>query len=636
MNSTQIKKFCKALGVSLFSDNTKGWMQIQCPLAPYKHEKRKDENPSFGIKIKTGRASTAHCLSGETRVVTWGGIFAIKDLVGKSHKVLTEGGVWVEAPFKQYGRQELFKITLSLNGVTREVYATSEHRWFERSNQEPVCTKNLKPKHRLDAVVPSGKVPTPSLEGIRHGIIFGDGNVTPVGHQIILHGPKSKLKRFFGGCLMNPVTWHCCNLEGCERVRITNKGETWKELPSLDSDPSYLAGFIAGWVATDGCVTKTGIVLHNKQKENLEWLRVACLRIGMAVHPTKKWYREGYGGFSDIYGLSFVMSTFPRKMMLRGDKDFPEVKFDRLRWTVVSVEPTNKIEEVYCAEVPGTHSFVLEHNLLTGNCFTCGFGGDLMDLVIELKFYAGKSSGMNLKLAEELAEDDEEGGGLELSYIEDDEEEGDKDETVYFFEQWLDSFPECTKSRAGLAYFESRGVPRWVVEELGIRYDPNEKRVCFPIRNNAGHLVGLHGRSINDKIKPKYRMYTHTYPLKGGSNNPKYWYGEEWVDWDEPVVVVESVFDLTSVYRVYKNVICPLTAEISVKKIKRIQDALYIILMLDSDKAGRKASYKIKKNLPHITIKEIKLPKGEDPGDLSVSQLSKKLNPLLDNVLTGE
>jgi hypothetical protein len=37
-------------------------------------------------------------------------------------------------------------------------------------------------------------------------------------------------------------------------------------------------------------------------------------------------------------------------------------------WSVVSVEPTNRVEEVYCAVVPETHCFVLEDHVLTGNC----------------------------------------------------------------------------------------------------------------------------------------------------------------------------------------------------------------------------------------------------------------------------
>lgn len=57
---------------------------------------------------------------------------------------------------------------------------------------------------------------------------------------------------------------------------------------------------------------------------------------------------------------------------------------DRLRWRVVSVEETDEVEEVYCAEVPGEHVFALSGQLLTGNCFSCGYGGTFMDLVIDV------------------------------------------------------------------------------------------------------------------------------------------------------------------------------------------------------------------------------------------------------------
>ncbi|HEU0130357.1 MAG TPA: RtcB family protein [Mycobacteriales bacterium] len=41
---------------------------------------------------------------------------------------------------------------------------------------------------------------------------------------------------------------------------------------------------------------------------------------------------------------------------------------ERRGWTVVSVEETNRVEEVYCAVVEGTHSFTLEDHILTSNC----------------------------------------------------------------------------------------------------------------------------------------------------------------------------------------------------------------------------------------------------------------------------
>src|SRR3954453_11509145 len=53
-------------------------------------------------------------------------------------------------------------------------------------------------------------------------------------------------------------------------------------------------------------------------------------------------------------------------------------------WVVQSVEWSERLAGVYCAEVPGTHAFTLEDNLLTGNCFGCGVGGDVIRFVQEI------------------------------------------------------------------------------------------------------------------------------------------------------------------------------------------------------------------------------------------------------------
>jgi DNA primase len=58
---------------------------------------------------------------------------------------------------------------------------------------------------------------------------------------------------------------------------------------------------------------------------------------------------------------------------------------ERLGWVVESVEPTDRVEEVYCATVEGSHAFALEDNLLTGNCFGCGEGGDVISFVQKME-----------------------------------------------------------------------------------------------------------------------------------------------------------------------------------------------------------------------------------------------------------
>lgn len=53
----------------------------------------------------------------------------------------------------------------------------------------------------------------------------------------------------------------------------------------------------------------------------------------------------------------------------------------RFSWVVQSVEETNREEDVYCADVKNGHAFTLEDNILTGNCFGCGFTGRAVEFI---------------------------------------------------------------------------------------------------------------------------------------------------------------------------------------------------------------------------------------------------------------
>jgi len=56
-------------------------------------------------------------------------------------------------------------------------------------------------------------------------------------------------------------------------------------------------------------------------------------------------------------------------------------KWIKRGWVVDSIEIDVGTEEVYCAIVDKTHSFALEDNILTGNCFGCEAKGTIIDLV---------------------------------------------------------------------------------------------------------------------------------------------------------------------------------------------------------------------------------------------------------------
>jgi DNA primase len=57
-------------------------------------------------------------------------------------------------------------------------------------------------------------------------------------------------------------------------------------------------------------------------------------------------------------------------------------------------------------------------------------------------------------------------------------------------------------SRKGVEYLEGRGIPKDIAQLYGVRYDPTERRVVFPIIQE-GNLYGWQGRAILPEIKPK-------------------------------------------------------------------------------------------------------------------------------------
>src|SRR5690606_29035665 len=79
------------------------------------------------------KVSLINCLAGDTPVLTRQGIRPIRELAGQDVEILNGKGKWTFAPFKSFGVQDTFKVTLrwadNRRGKT-EIYATKDHRWF--------------------------------------------------------------------------------------------------------------------------------------------------------------------------------------------------------------------------------------------------------------------------------------------------------------------------------------------------------------------------------------------------------------------------------------------------------------------------------------------------------------------------
>lgn len=259
-------------------------------------------------------------------------------------------------------------------------------------------------------------------------------------------------------------------------------------------------------------------------------------------------------------------------------------------------------------------------------CLSCGFGGDLMDLLFRVSGMQQKNhaSGYNMPMASVLITNETDDYDLSFDGIPEYGEEKEKVEFP-FPESWLASFKSVLGFSEPVAYLKSRGVTKAIVDALSIKYDPLQKRIGFPFRNFKGELMGIQGRSI--EANPALRYYQYGYQKH---RNLHAWMGEDTVDFDMPVVLVEGPFDYTSVYRVYRNVMASFTSGLSVAKIKRIGDAAEIITLYDYGAGGTAARESVKKVLSGLPVAHaIPTKTQDDAGNMSIEEITKALSPLI-------
>jgi DNA primase len=220
-------------------------------------------------------------------------------------------------------------------------------------------------------------------------------------------------------------------------------------------------------------------------------------------------------------------------------------------WTVESVEQSGRVEEVFCAVVDEGHAFVLEDNILTGNCFGCGEGGDAIAFVQKIDHLSFTEA------IERLAAK----AGIQLRYTEGGyvpgRQKGERTRLVeahraaaeFYAEQLLTPAAEI-----GRRFLAERGFGRQEAERFGVGYAPNEwealvrhlrgrgfsdkelitgglasqgrrgpidrfrGRLIWPIRDLTGDVIGFGARRLEERDDgPKYLNTPETPLFKKGS-----------------------------------------------------------------------------------------------------------------------
>lgn len=299
------------------------------------------------------KATLINCFSGDTVALTKEGPRTLRELAGTSAKVMTGSG-WKTAEFRSFGEQKLWEVTFSNGQMIR---ATAGHEWIVRQFDlgqrdrgcEKVPTTELLARQAL--LLASGSRPPQDknwAEGLRHGLSYGN-------------------------------------------AEISGKSLPCKNLPADNASLSHWYGFICGLIASSGPQASIAKALTFTFDDHQTALRIVkkAAQVGMGTHVQST---------NELKISLLALAILPQDLILQQQLDdwllgyvtddgiarwikciseenqdvTSEVFFGTgiIGWnTVADVVETDVVEEVFCAVEPETHSFVIEGNILTGNCF---------------------------------------------------------------------------------------------------------------------------------------------------------------------------------------------------------------------------------------------------------------------------
>jgi DNA primase len=281
------------------------------------------------------------------------------------------------------------------------------------------------------------------------------------------------------------------------------------------------------------------------------------------------------------------------------------------------------------------------------HCFSCGRKGTLISFVADLE---GVSQAVAARWIRE-GFDDSFGRETTAAMLENaikEKESGPKTNSPIpkaaldiFYVDW-DLAYEAYNNKSlpkRLTYIFDRGFLPHTLKAYSIGYDSHSKRITIPLHNGSGDLLGFKGRATKLSQSPKYlgvgdREYTYYgFPTCKTSDLV---FGIETVNpSDDYVIIVEGEFDALMLRQNGFETAISLggsnTSDSQIQMIK--ENCSRAILLLDPDKAGKKAERNLSKSLlPFLPLKIAEVPKGLDPAEMTTDQITQAItqakNPL--------
>jgi NAD-dependent dihydropyrimidine dehydrogenase PreA subunit len=316
------------------------------------------------------------CFAPTEQFITSHGLRTFAEMENRSCRVLTDDG-FKPAYVRRFRRKPLVNVSLApafeerdryggtrlttrnISKFRKNVLATPTHGWVlaDGDRTDSLTTGQFVPSTRV-----SPKRESESYRlGVLHGLVFGDGswNKQEVRsgehlHYVQLYGTKvARFKDFFDQLNFSP----CLDVHpGYAGTGVVRAPANLKRTLPQTGDSEYIAGFVDGWVASDGDEVRAGSWrLRSTHHEALDWLQQAA--------PFAGYVTVGSGEEGNRVTNFGVRSRPIRWLYLATRETY---------WRVMSVEQVEADEEeTFCAVVPDKHTFTLAGGVVTKNCGAC-------------------------------------------------------------------------------------------------------------------------------------------------------------------------------------------------------------------------------------------------------------------------
>lgn len=300
-----------------------------------------------------GGAALNNCFGGDMKFFDGSNLITFAENVDKEVSVWDVNGEPRTATVKSFGEQTVYDVEFvpfqSRSHFSMSFATTRDHGWI-LENGDITYSLAVGDKVRIDPLTPEVACQD-FIDGFSHGFIFGDGsyNGSDGKYKIRLCGKKNTHHDYLSRSSFYRNTTYPASYDG-DAYMYYDADIDLKSVPS-NKNQSYIAGFVEGWLATDGHKKKNGSSyrLDTQNHEAAAWLVDHAFLTGYTV--------TGWG--IENNDTNYGVRTAPLNCI--------SLKRGSTVYRVRSMENPRKVP-VYCVVEPETHSFRLAGGFPTRNC----------------------------------------------------------------------------------------------------------------------------------------------------------------------------------------------------------------------------------------------------------------------------